>query len=68
MIRLEIRSSVTKYTKICNTCKCHISDLHTDDIMIKKPNNDITIYNSSGSVVTRTEVDNINVCQCEDCE
>jgi len=36
--------------------------------MIKHPNNDMTYYNSSGSVVTRTEVDSINVCQCEDCE
>ena len=68
MIRLEIKSGVQKLTKICNTCKCHIEDLHPDDIMIKHPNNDMTYYNSSGSVVTRTEVNNINVCQCEECE
>jgi hypothetical protein len=68
MIRLEIKSGVQKLTKICNICKCHIQDLHPDDIMIKPPNNDLTIYNSSGSIVTRTEIDEINTCQCENCE
>ena len=68
MIRLEIWSGVQTLEKICNTCRCHISDLHPDDIMIKHPNNDVTFYDSSGSAVTRTEVDNINVCQCEDCD
>ena len=68
MIRLEIRSGVQTLEKICNTCRRHISDLHSDDIMIKHSNNDVTFYDSSGSAVTRTDIpDDLKVCQCEDC-
>jgi|TARA_B110000902_G_scaffold254403_1_gene318387 hypothetical protein len=68
MIRLEIRGGVQKLKQICSVCKSELKTLHPDEIMIKPPNADITIADSSGSVVTRTEIDSINNYICEECE
>ena len=64
MIRLEVRGGVQTITEICETCKCHIRDLTIDDILVKKPS-DLTIKDSTGKEVTRTEAR--EKCYCEDC-
>ena len=66
MIRLEIKDGIQKITAICNKCKCHIKDLTSDDIVVKKPNNPVKIYDSKGQEITRTEHE-YNDCKCEDC-
>jgi hypothetical protein len=68
MIKLEIRSGVQTLKQICSVCKSELKTLHPDEIMVKTPNADITIADSSGSLVTRTEIDSINNYICEDCE
>ena len=64
MIRLEIRNGVQKLTEICDQCKCHIRNLTTDDILVKKPT-DLNIKNSKGEEVTRTQPR--EKCYCEHC-
>ena len=64
MIRLEIRKGVQKLTEICDKCKCHVRDLTTDDILVKKAS-DLTIKDSTGKEVTRTTPR--EKCYCEHC-
>ncbi len=68
MIKLVLSDGNQTITKICNNCKCHIEDLTTDDILVKG-DTDLTIKDSQGNVVTRTELPNSLVnCECEDCQ
>ena len=56
-------------TKVCNICGCHIDNLTTDDIVVKKPDiSDLTIKDSQGNEVTRTELPTeLTECKCEMC-
>ena len=65
MIKMTIKNGVQKLTEICDTCKCHIRNLTTDDILVKR-NTDLTIKNSKGQVVTNTSPR--PKCYCEDCD
>tara|TARA_B100000287_G_scaffold288450_1_gene271828 strand:- start:86 stop:292 length:207 start_codon:yes stop_codon:yes gene_type:complete len=68
VIKLVLSDGNQTITKICNNCKCHIEDLTTDDILVKG-DTDLTIKDSQGNVVTRTELPNSLVnCECEDCQ
>ena len=53
MIKLTIINGVQTLTEICDDCKCHIQNLTTDDILIKK-DSDLRIKDSRGNEVTRT--------------
>ena len=64
MIRLTIKKGVQTITEICDTCKCHIRNLTTDDIMVKG-NTDLIIKNSKGEVITNTEPR--SKCYCDSC-
>ena len=64
MVKLVIKNGVQTITEICDTCKCHIRNLITDDIMVKGKT-DLIIKNSKGEVVTNTEPR--PKCYCEDC-
>ncbi len=64
MIRLEIKNGVQKLTEICEHCKCHIRNLTTDDILVKK-SSDIIIKNSKGEEVTSTSPR--EACYCDHC-
>jgi hypothetical protein len=68
MIRLELGGDGTQnITKVCNMCGCHIEDL-PDDILVKPPNNDLTIKDSQGNEVTRTKLPTeLTECKCEMC-
>ena len=50
-------------------CGCHIDNLTTDDIVVKKPDlSDLTIKDSQGNEVTRTELPTeLTECKCEMC-
>ena len=54
MIQLQIKNGVQTLTEICDTCRCHIQNLTTDDILVKVPS-DLIIKNSQGREVTNTE-------------
>ena len=45
MIKLQIAPNGNQtLTKVCNICGCHIDNLTTDDIVVKKPDiSDLTI-------------------------
>jgi hypothetical protein len=64
MIRLVIKKGVQQLTEVCDTCKCHVRNLTTDDILIKKTS-DLIIKNSKGEVVENTEPR--GKCYCEHC-
>ena len=64
MIRLQIKKGVQTLTEICDDCKCHIRNLTTEDILVKKPS-DMIIKDSKGNVITRTEPR--SKCYCENC-
>jgi hypothetical protein len=64
MIRLTIKKGVQTITEICDTCKCHIRNLTTDDILVKGKT-DLIIKNSKGEEITNT--DPRPKCYCEDC-
>ena len=70
MIRLQLGGDGTQtITKVCNMCGCHIDNLTTDDIVVKKPDlSDLTIKDSQGNEVTRTELPTeLTECKCEMC-
>ena len=64
MIRLEIKKGVQKLTEVCDTCGCHIKNLTTDDILVKKPT-DMIIKNSKGEEITNTKPR--AACYCTHC-
>ena len=66
MIKLTIIKGVQTITEVCDKCKCHVKDLTTDDILVKKPG-DFILKNSKGEVVTRTERET-PTCVCENCD
>jgi hypothetical protein len=63
MIRLEIKNGVQKLTEICENCKCHVRNLTTDDILVKKSSH--YVINSKGEEVTNTSPR--EACYCEEC-
>jgi len=66
MIQLTISKEGTQtLTEICDTCKCHVRNLTTDDILVKK-DTDLIIKNSKGEEVNNTEAR--PPCYCEHCE
>jgi hypothetical protein len=66
MIKMTVINGVQTLTEICDTCKCHIGDLTTNDIMVKdKSLTDVTVKDSGGNEITRTEPR--PKCYCEDC-
>jgi ssDNA-binding replication factor A large subunit len=65
MIRLVIKKGVQQITEVCDTCKCHVRNLTTDDILVKRKT-DLIIKNSKGEEVTRTKL-NRPECKCNDC-
>jgi len=70
MIKLQITANGNQtLTKVCNDCGCHIDNLTTDDILVKKTElSELTIKDSQGNEVTRTELPNdLKECKCEDC-
>lgn len=67
MIRLEIKNGKQTIAAICNKCKCHIKDLTTDDIAIKRPGDARTIRDSKGNEVTRSKHE-YNDCKCDHCK
>jgi hypothetical protein len=71
MIKLKIEANGNQtLTKVCNECGCHIDNLTTDDILVKKPElSELTIKDSQGNEVTRTELpDELCNCKCEHCD
>ena len=70
MIKLELSGGNQTITKVCNHCGCHIDNLTTDDILVKKTElSELTIKDSQGNEVTRTELpDELCNCKCEHCE
>jgi len=64
MIKMTIKNGVQTLTEICDTCKCHIQNLTTDDILVKR-NTDLTIRNSKGEEITTSSPR--PKCYCEDC-
>ena len=69
MIKLKVEANGNQtLTKVCNHCGCHIDNLTTDDILVKPPNNDLTIKDSQGNEITRTELPTeLTECKCEEC-
>ena len=69
MIKLKISPNGTQeITKVCNDCGCHMENLTTDDILVKRPNNDLTVKDSQGNEITRTELPTeLTECKCEEC-
>ena len=68
MIRVKFTSSGQQISKVCNHCGCHIDNLTTDDILVKRPNNDLTVKDSQGNEITRTELPTeLTECKCEEC-
>ena len=65
MIKLVIANGVQTITEVCDDCKCHVRDLHVDDILVKGPSGTI-VKDSKGNEITRTEHDHKN-CKCESC-
>tara|TARA_R100000700_G_C3053657_1_gene71744 strand:+ start:212 stop:448 length:237 start_codon:yes stop_codon:yes gene_type:complete len=71
MIKLKIEPNGNQtLTKVCNDCGCYLDDLTTDDILVKKAElSELTITDSQGNEVTRTELpDELCNCKCEHCE
>lgn len=64
MIRLEIKNGVQQLTEICENCKCHVRNLTTDDILVKKSSH--YVINSKGEEVTNTSPR--EACYCEECD
>jgi hypothetical protein len=70
MIRMTVISGSQSITKVCNTCGCHMDDLTMDDILVKPKvgYGNITLRDSQGTEITRTELPNsLCNCECEDC-
>ena len=70
MIKLQLAPNGNQtLTKVWNICGCHIDNLTTDDIVVKKPDiSDLTIKDSQGNEVTRTELPTeLTECKCEMC-
>ena len=70
MIKLQIAPNGNQtLTKVCNICGCHIDNLTTDDIVVKQHDiSDLTIKDSQGNEVTRTELPTeLTECKCEMC-
>jgi translation initiation factor IF-1 len=64
MIRMTIKNGVQTLTEICDKCKCHVRNLTTDDILVKKKT-DLILKNSKGEVITNTKPR--GKCYCEHC-
>tara|TARA_Y100000768_G_C23523364_1_gene471415 strand:+ start:235 stop:456 length:222 start_codon:yes stop_codon:yes gene_type:complete len=70
MIKLQIAANGNQtLTKVCNCCGCHMDDLTTDDILVKRPElSAITIKDSQGNEVTRTDLPaELKDCECDHC-
>jgi len=66
MIKVTKIDGVTTITEVCGTCKCHITDLSVNDILVKPASlNELTLTDSDGNEVTRTGPR--DECYCDDC-
>jgi hypothetical protein len=67
MIKLTSISGVQTITEICDVCKCHITNLTVNDILIKpEALSELIVTDSDGNEVTRTEPR--DKCYCEHCD
>ena len=66
MIKLVIRNGTQTLTEVCDVCKCHITDLSVNDILVKpKSLQGLTVKDSEGKEVTRTGPR--PKCYCDHC-
>tara|TARA_B100001094_G_scaffold332094_1_gene402745 strand:+ start:2196 stop:2402 length:207 start_codon:yes stop_codon:yes gene_type:complete len=66
MIKLVIKNGVQTITEVCDNCKCHVTDLNIDDILVKGKS-DIIIKDTKGNIVTREKHEH-QTCECEHCK
>ena len=70
MIRLEIKGNKEQtITNVCNECGRKIKDLELQDIVVApKPDMSLTLHDSEGKDITRTEIDeDLKISKCENC-
>ena len=67
MVKVHVENGVQAITEVCEDCKCHIRDLHVDDILVD-PGEGVsgyTLTDSQDREITNTEPR--AKCYCEEC-
>jgi hypothetical protein len=67
MVMVHVEGGVQTITEVCDDCKCHMRDLHVDDILVHPGQgfSGYTLTDSQDREITNTEPR--AKCYCEEC-